>query len=105
MNAFTIIRGGQKALMERLEQHPQIKRAVIWQIRECMVPTIYKERNPSGYIFNTILLAHFPKLIPLELVQRAFELYWKMKAFHDQNHSQHDPRSDVAEDASHLGWW
>jgi hypothetical protein len=104
-DAFSVIRGGQKALMERLEEYPEIKRAVIRRIREQNVPTIYKERDPSGFIFNTILLAHLPKLIPLELVQKVLDLFWKMMVLRKSNKSHYDPRSDLAAYSLHLAIW
>jgi hypothetical protein len=106
-DAFTVIRGGEKALMERLEEYPEIKNTVIRRIREYRVPTIYKERNPSGFIFNTILLAHLPKLIPPELIQKALNLFWIMMTYRKlwKSHSHSESRSDLEFLAYHLGIW
>ena len=47
-----------------------------------------------------------PTVLPLELVQRALELFWIMMAYGNPNKSHPDSRSDQDDDAmSHLGIW
>jgi hypothetical protein len=45
------------------------------------------------------------KIIPLELVQKVLDLFWKMMSYRQPKKSHSDPRSVLDSASVHLAWW
>jgi hypothetical protein len=110
VDGFTQISPGLVAIHKRLKQYPRLLANPINPIRQAVVPIVFKERDTPERIFNQILLAHFPGLIPPDVIRDVLHTFCIMmkarktgKWIHKNRHK--DTRSRLISKPLHLGIW
>jgi hypothetical protein len=111
VDVFSVIGPGAKAINQRLRRYPMIRRATITPLGdELLFPVIYREQNVSDYIFNQILVAHFPGYLKSETVQRTLAAWRLLRLARERGKhmptEKHDTRSKSRKfKPIHLGIW
>jgi hypothetical protein len=106
LDGFTKIKGGKKAMEERLQQYPDLLKTPIEPLPIRSVPTIFKERDPDESIFNELLVGQLPAFFPSQLVQNLLRAFRKMMAAREGiPNNDKDSRSNRGFSPLHLGAW
>jgi hypothetical protein len=106
VDGFTIIKAGEQAIQDRLDEYPELRTAPIVPIPVRDVPTIFKERDTDEAICNEVLVAQLPSYLPPEVVQGLLKAFRRMMEVRSGMPSDSkDSRSNLDSPPLHLGAW